>query len=470
VSSEGLVTDTLNLPGVKTLSHVASDGQHTYGARGTNPRPLYPCCRLFDPTKGRAGTQGRMFVDTTREGQPALIHYRIQKWVCPHCGKVPQEHVDWADPDHGFTRRASLAIFDKAIRQSFTSVANEFGVDAKTVADIFMDHAVPAVEAIRRRTPRVLGLDEKYLWRDYRGTLANVEESTLLWLLPARTQATLAGFFATMPDRDRVEVVVIDMYSAYRKLLPTWFPDATIVVDKFHIVRYATMAINTGRAALKMAGQTEEDRKELKRSRYTLLKRRANWKAHDVRTFRLIEKKWPEMAELFEWKEAAHFVFEWPHGQAQAREAYAIWEQGLPPRFRRYFRRFTNNMKDDRWGKEIFNYFDHRYTNAYTERLNGMIDDANLIGRGYPYRTLFHKAMLQFGVKRPKPKRLNKAREVLDGVVLPTGRRASIFGLWELVSFPVAVWRSWRASKARSDDLGPGISTLTEGFRDPSVW
>jgi transposase len=470
VSLEGLVTDTLNLPGVTTLKHVSSDGQHTYEARGTSPAPLGPCCLLFDPTKGRAGTQWRMFTDTTRDGQPAIIHYKLQKWKCASCGKTPQEHLAWAEGGHGFTARAAQVVFNKAIRQSFTAVGNEFGTDPKTVADIFMDHAVPAVEAIRRRTPRVLGLDEKYLWRDYRGTLANVEESTLLWLLHARTESALSGFFATMPDRDRVEVVVIDMYAPYRKMLPTWFPSATIVVDKFHIVRYATLAISTGRAALKMAGQPEEDRKELKRSRYTLLKRRENWKAHDVRTFKLIEQKWPEMAELYEWKEAAHSLFEWPHGQAAARQAYAVWLDGLPPKFRRFFRRFTNNMRDERWGKEIFNYFDHRYTNGYTERLNGMIDDANLIGRGYPYRTLFHKAMLQFGTKKPRPKRLNKAREVLDGVVLPKGLKGSIFGLAELAYLPVAIWRSWRAARVRSDDLGPDISTLAEGFRDPSVW
>ncbi|MBT4788682.1 MAG: hypothetical protein HON68_06045 [Gammaproteobacteria bacterium] len=35
------------------------------------------------------------------------------------------------------------------------------------------------------------------------------------------------------------------------------------------------------------------------------------------------------------------------------------------------------------WHKEIFNYFDHPITNAYTVSLNNLIRVMNKIGRGY---------------------------------------------------------------------------------------
>lgn len=468
---EGPVTDTLNLPGVRTKKHIYSNGQHTYLAAGIEPKPAAPCCLLFEAQAVKNGTSPRMFIDTTRDNKPAIIHYDLQKWKCRACGATPQEHLVWVEPGHGFTLKAADAIYEKAISGAFSKVAGEFGIQAKTVAELFTDRAIPAVKEIKRRTPRVLGLDEKYLWRDFRATFANVEESTLLWLLPKRDDEALEKFFDEMPDRSTVEVIVIDMYWPYKRMLNRWFPGRAIVVDKFHILRYATMAINTGRAALKLAGQTEDDRRALKRCRYTLLKRRMNWKAHDVRIFAEIAEKWPEMAELYEWKEAAHDLFDRGYGQEGARRAYDIWLTNLPPKFRRFFRRFTNNMRDERWGNQIFNYFDHPYTNAYTERLNGMIDDANRIGRGYPFRTLFLKAMLQFGVKRPPPQKLIKAREILDGIDVPNRLPGYVlFGLWEIVHLPLSIWRAWRAVRARSDDLGPSISTLAEGFRDPSRW
>lgn len=43
MSLEGLVTDSLNLPGLKTLRHVSSNGQHTYESVSTDPY-ADPCC------------------------------------------------------------------------------------------------------------------------------------------------------------------------------------------------------------------------------------------------------------------------------------------------------------------------------------------------------------------------------------------------------------------------------------------
>ncbi|MFD0677029.1 MULTISPECIES: transposase [unclassified Paenibacillus] len=37
------------------------------------------------------------------------------------------------------------------------------------------------------------------------------------------------------------------------------------------------------------------------------------------------------------------------------------------------------------WEEEVFAYFDHRITNAYTESLNGLIRVINRLGRGYSF-------------------------------------------------------------------------------------
>lgn len=67
------------------------------------------------------------------------------------------------------------------------------------------------------------------------------------------------------------------------------------------------------------------------------------------------------------------------------------------------------------WGVYIFNYFDHRYTNAYVERLNGVIDDANRVGRGYKFATLFMKMMLLHSAPKPPRVRISRSRKLLDG-------------------------------------------------------
>lgn len=50
-----------------------------------------------------------------------------------------------------------------------------------------------------------------------------------------------------------------------------------------------------------------------------------------------------------------------------------------------------------RWRKEIFNYFDHRYTSGIVERMNRSIADINRAGNGMDFQTLRAKAILRYG-------------------------------------------------------------------------
>lgn len=76
MSLEGLVTDSLNLPGIKTLRHVSSNGQHTFESVSTDPDGP-PCCTV--PELSPNGTKRLVFIDTPREGRPARS---VQRAYC----------------------------------------------------------------------------------------------------------------------------------------------------------------------------------------------------------------------------------------------------------------------------------------------------------------------------------------------------------------------------------------------------
>jgi transposase len=453
---EGIVSDNLNLPNLKTLKHVSSNGQHTYLSQSVEPVGT-PCCLLWEAMRFPNGFKSQQFIDTPREGRPAIIHHKRRRWGCEACGKTTYEDLPWAEPGRGITARCADWLFRQAIGRSFTAVSNELGVDARTVAEVFQDHAIPAVKEIRRQTPRVLGLDEKHIFDGFRAVLGNVEQRTMFWMLPARNEETLSRFFDTIPDRHVVEVVTIDMFHGYRRLLPKFFPEAVLVIDKFHITRYATMAIDLARAAMRQE-QTKEARIRLMHQRFTLLRRRHKWKDRDPARFEKIKAVYPDLADLFEWKERACDIFDQPYTRDQAERAYIAWRSELPGRHARFFRKFTTAMTN--WGREIFNYFDHRYTNAYIERLNGMVDDANRIGRGYSYRVLFLKTMLQHGVPKRRAKKIIRSKDVLDGVIY------EFMGDRETIEEMLAPYLDEEALITH----GPLLATLSERFRTRHVW
>jgi hypothetical protein len=78
-------------------------------------------------------------------------------------------------------------------------------------------------------------------------------------------------------------------------------------------------------------------------------------------------------------------------------DALRCLERAPPKPLKRFFRPLLTAMGN--WREEIFAYFDHRYTNATAEALNGLIKIVNRTGRGYN-RTLRAKMLLSKGVQR----------------------------------------------------------------------
>lgn len=75
--------------------------------------------------------------------------------------------------------------------------------------------------------------------------------------------------------------------------------------------------------------------------------------------------------------------------------AYLHWKDSIPTGIRGYFADLDRAITN--WHTEVFNYFDHKITNAYTESANNHIKSIARQGRGYSFdvlraRTLFTNA------------------------------------------------------------------------------
>jgi len=123
---------------------------------------------------------------------------------------------------------------------------------------------------------------------------------------------------------------------------------------------------------------------------------------------------------------------------------YAQWKKALPKRLVRFYKPLLTAM--DNWPEEIFAYFDHRYTNATTEALNGLIKTMNRNGRGYQFRTLRAKMLFSKGVRK-KP-------IVID--VPRYGWRHDLMGM--VIAEPPSI-----------ADFGADISTLTAMFTKDDI-
>ncbi len=87
--------------------------------------------------------------------------------------------------------------------------------------------------------PRVLGIDEHFFSRrgGYATTLCDLGKNRIYDVVLGRSEASLEGYLNRLKDKDKVDVVCMDLSATYRSVVRKHFPQAKIVADRFHVIR-----------------------------------------------------------------------------------------------------------------------------------------------------------------------------------------------------------------------------------------
>ncbi len=102
----------------------------------------------------------------------------------------------------------------------------------------FVAYRVKELEG--RKVPIVLGIDEHFFTRKqgYATTLVDLRNHKVFDVVLGRTESSLGAYLARLPGRERVQVVVMDLSDNYRRIVQKYFPNAKIVADRFHVIRW----------------------------------------------------------------------------------------------------------------------------------------------------------------------------------------------------------------------------------------
>lgn len=343
----------------------------------------------------RHGRRTVHFRDHAIRGKPVTLRLKRQRYRCQGCGATLLERLPGVDVDRNMTVRFRQHVAQDAVARTFTDTAALNGVKESLVRRIFAEHAAHQLEGYYPRLPRVLGMDEKVIQGRARFVIGDVTARTMLDMQASRRDLDLRTYFGSLDGRERVEVITQDMYWGYKSVNQLYFRRAVIVIDKFHVVRYANLAVELVRKAIQ-GGLDNDGRISLKRKIRLLAARPANLTDEGRIALRRLLSEHPRLETAVTCKEWFYDIYE-AKSRAEAEAAYKAWLDLLPSEMERPFAAVLSFMKRRRWREFIFNYFEHPYTNAYIEALNGLIDQINRAGRGYNLETLRAKALLRYG-------------------------------------------------------------------------
>jgi transposase len=396
--------DILNMEGLEALATGTTETETHFTiavARRSKAREWCPHCGANSLTPN--GTRKVSIADIPLRGKPTTLEWDRQRFKCrePLCGKTCADTHPSLHPEFMMTKRLYAWIGHRSLATTFAFIATEVGLDERSVRRTFEHWSDQTLSNIQLSTPKWLGIDEVHLLHAARGVLTNIDQKALIDLLPNRNQDTMARRIQLMPDRHRIEVVAMDMWQPYRRIAANLLPQAAVVVDKWHVTKYADAGMETIRKRHK-ASLTAQMRRRLVKDRFLLLKRGHNLSPEQRMVMQTWTHHFPDLAAAYEAKEAFYAIYDSPD-RATAEVAFDTWESGLTQPMRNAFHDLLTATRN--WREPIFNYFDHRVTNAYTEAINGLIKITNRNGRGYSFNVLRAKMLLNraaLSFQRPK--------------------------------------------------------------------
>lgn len=389
----------LNLPSWSVLETRETDHDYHITVQLTYPPSYCPHCGAAANLQGYGGKE-QLFLDLPIQMKRVAILVQRRRFKCKECKRTFLELLPDMDEDHLMTRRLVAYIQEQSLNRTFVDVADLVGVDEKTVRLIFKDYVKGLEAAYSFVTPPTLGIDELHLIGKPRCILTNVEQRTIIDMLRDRNQDTVQKYLSKLEEGHRVEVVVMDMWRPYRQAVAAVLPNATVVVDKFHIQRMANDALEGVRKALRES-LSDKRRRTLKKDRYILLRRRHDLKDEDLIILESWTHNFPTLGAAYNAKEDFFKIWDETDRQA-AEDKYTAWRNDLPLEVADHFEPIVTAMGN--WHDPIFAYFDTGLTNAYTEALNGLVKVINRTGRGYSFDAIRAKILFSAGlhkVQRP---------------------------------------------------------------------
>lgn len=153
--------------------------------------------------------------------------------------------------------------------QSITLIAQDTSVSVSTVQR-FINHYSSTLTKRYNWLPKNLSFDEfKYAKGRMAFQYIDAETGSILDILSSRLSYQIKNHFIarySYAERCKVETITIDMNAGYEKLVKELFPNAKIIIDRFHLVQLISRSMNKLRIQV-MNGFRRNDGEDMKKYR-----------------------------------------------------------------------------------------------------------------------------------------------------------------------------------------------------------
>lgn len=230
-------------------------------------------------------------------------------------------------------------------------------------------------------------------------------------MLNKSTQLEVVRFLQQLPGKKNVQFVMIDMARGFVNAVEKVLPWAKVGIDPYHVVSKLNDAV-TNVVRMKQEDLTPAEHKRLMKggNRFLLLKRRFELTKEQKSQLDAWFEAVPEFKQAYDLKEAGYDLYK-STTRPNAEKNFAKWEKSIPEDLKPAFQDFLRMIK--RWHKYVFNYFEFKVSNAFTESKNRDIKSLQRHGRRTSFPVL-RARLIHGGVTQmpDRPKAEMKAGDI----------------------------------------------------------
>lgn len=343
------------------------------------------CPNCLAPTGHINQYEIRQVQDLKISEREVWLHIRVSQFFCPTCHRYFYANPDWVVAGKSYTKRQSKWIFELCQQQPFTQVGALVNLSHKTVERLFFEQAERQINLAQRYAQvRKLGIDEishRKGKKDYVCVLTDLERGIQLDVLPDRKKETLLAHFQSLGVDfcEQIEVVSCDIWKTYINVAKACFPNAEIVIDRFHVVKALNEVLDSLRKKLRKEFKEEHCFKSIK---WKLFKRPEKCTENEFALLQnAFDKSWL-LEEIYQLRNTFNAMFDIATTNQELEQNLNQWigfAENLAFKPLHSFIKTLNN-----WKPQIAAFANQRVTNAVTEGLNNYLRYFKRISFGLP--------------------------------------------------------------------------------------
>jgi len=317
-------------------------------------------------------------------GRLVYLRIRPKRFRCPFCDGHPTttQQLDWYDPNALHTKAYERHLIVQLVNSTITDVEAKEDVTAAALLGILDRWIARSIDWDALEPFTTVGIDEIALLKGHRDFVAVISALTeggelhVLAVLPDRLKATVLAWLQTIPAalRSCITTVCTDIWEGYITAAQEALPDATIVIDRFHVARHYREAVDELRKQEVRRLQKELPKAaqdDLKHTLWPFRKRPADLdEVEQARLDGLLAHS-PPLQQAYGLREQLNTIFDTARSKKDGLRRIHYWRARVTKSGLRCFDAFLKLL--DTWLDLIANYFIGHRTSGFVEGLNNKL-------------------------------------------------------------------------------------------------